>query len=500
MDGEVQSAAAAPAASATPVAAPVATPAAPSAPAPATEPVVSAPAPSAGVEAPAVGDEQEFIRKQLAGIDFDKAEDPAAATQVEDEVDPAGAPATSTNGEEKPAVEAGTDGEAKPAVSGEEEIDGDPFELEPLGIITAEGLAKDLRDKPELAAALDKYPELKNSIFAAARRSGRLEDFEQHFATPAEAATAAEASANLSNLSSVVTAAKDIDGARKALSAMVQMSALLDENGQPVPDGRGGIKTDGSVGRFAHNLFGAGLDMWSRSAEENDDPELAAAVDVLRARAGFAESAPSTQEHMTEEQRRQAADLEQRSQSVAERERALRATQVETWNKGVDDAVEATVDKRIAGLFKAVALDDTQKANAIRDIKGGIYELIRDNSRYNTRLDGLTRMPMNDVTAKQRVALASEYIQAYLPNVARKVLATYGAKRMEQQQQQTEKQAARADASRSEANTTPRVSKPVQQSAEERHRLAVETLTARLNRTPEIEEIIRFNLEQANAR
>lgn len=387
------------------------------------------------------------------------------------------------------------------ATDTEEDVDAEPFELEPSDALTAKGLAEVLRKDKALDAALAANPDLKNTLFAAVRRAGKVAEYEQHFASPAEAATAADTANRYMDISTAIMGAKDVESANAALQAMVAATALLDDDGNPVKDpATGTIQTDGSVGRFAHNIMGLGLAMFSEAAAKKGDQSLVAAYDLIKESLGFAQPSSANEDDLSDEQRQRQEDIERRDREVSERETVQRQQEVERYEKGIDDGISTKVGSAIDALISKPALGDFDRNKAKSEIENELYKLISHNKTYERRLDLLTRKPQNAKTAQERVALAVEYVDLYLGKVARPILVAAGAKLTQKQQESTQRQAARVDAARSETNMTSRTKGIPNLSPSQQYDAVASKLRETLGRDASPEEIMRAQLQAATTR
>lgn len=356
---------------------------------------------------------------------------------------------------------------ADAAAAEEENVDEEPFELEPKGPLPPRDLQAKLKANPELLAALEKDPDLKNSLFAASRLAQKAAQYDEIAGTPEEARAAVAASTQFADLSGRFSGIKDRDTFRHAIDGLIAATTLYDDAGQPLMrDGK--PVTDGTVGRLIEQNFGAGLDYWEGVAGSSNDDELQAAVEVLKARA-FGGTA-SAKEGLTEEQQRVSEELKQQREQINTERSAAETEKLTAFDGRVNARVESVVDKAVESRIALVEVDDSDKVDLKRRITEKLYSRIYENPQYQNALDPLLRRQgYGKQKEDDRVKLASEWTNLILPKIVREEMLAMGEKLTLRSTSKKAAATARETASRSEPASAMTHSKPSEMSVHDLH-------------------------------
>lgn len=384
------------------------------------------------------------------------------------------------------------DEQQQPRAEGND-AEGEDFDLAPAGPLPPSELQAKLKASPELAAMLEKDPELRNSLFAASRLSQKAAQYDGMFPGGIEEAKfAAEGNKTFSNLSDLFTQVKDRKSTQAVLAEMMKLSYELDDEGAPVRNQNGQIKTNGTVGRFIEQTFGLGLDHWAGVAKEKGDDELAVAIDVLKARA-FNTRAASAQEDMTEEQRTRQQELDHQQQQVTEQQQAIENEKRQVFETKADTAYYGHMDKMLDRVVaKATGLDEKGQADFRAAVKAKVDELIAQNPTFLAAQDAIWRRQgygtkkLNDLTA-----LGSRWINEVLPGVARDLLKGKGAQTVAAQQDRQARVDARTQASRSEPTAAMRHTAPAEMTTDQLHAKVRQDFQTKNGRPPSELELLR---------
>lgn len=332
---------------------------------------------------------------------------------------------------------------------------GDPYQLDTA--IGARDLAARIADDPALEAALEANPELKNQLFANARRASRVDKYEEVFASPDEARVAAEQHGVFSNMRGLLADVNDLQTTGQFIDAMIEQSYLLNEDGTPqINPTTGKPRTDGSVGRLFKHAFELRALNWHKEFEQQNDEQGMAAIDYLMERLG-ASSKPSTSsedESLPADVRARAAAVEQREKALAEQTKQQQETrETEFWDS-VASLRKQKFDAELDKYFKnATGLVEANRPQITTEIKQELLRKVEENATFKTRYDRLKRQGLNETTKQSHVALAMEVMRDHLPKIVSKAFAKFGEAAISQQKQQDATQAARAAASRGDGKT-----------------------------------------------
>lgn len=482
-----EAAVSAPAAAAPVAAAPVSAPAAASPATPAAAPSISSassqePTPVTVTDQNAGEDSGDFFARGLAEATAEKPAEEAVAETLADEVVA-----------EQEVAEEGVVEEAAAEVVAEETGDVeefDPYEATP-GPLSPKELNAKIAEIPGLKEAIEADPEFKNSLFAASRLAAETASYKEVFANAEEAKVAAAGNMQFSHLSDLVTSIDKPEDAQGFYAELMQLSILHDEDGNPVIDQASGKPvSDGTVGRLIHHTGALFLNHFGSEAEAKNDPELAAAVDILRARA-FGSGTASTSEDLTEEQRVKANELDVREAALKEQSKAVQQARVKEFNQTITSGIDLSTDSEITKLLARTDIPEKDRGELADKIRQGVYDLIVANPQFRNEQDALMKRPMGDKTRVARIGLGKKYVDLHLSKVATKIIADAGAKILSRQAKTQAVQAARVEASRSEAAGALRTARPVSaQTSDEVAAKATENLTAKLGRTPSFSEAL----------
>jgi hypothetical protein len=260
----------------------------------------------------------------------------------------------------------------------------------------------------------------------------------------------------------------------------------MDDEGKPVMDPKSGKPvSDGTVGRLIHHTGALFLNHFGQLAQTENDDELTAAVEVLRARA-FGRGTAPTQENLTEEQKARAAELDAREQTIKSQESESRKAAETSFNQAITTGIDTYVDAQIDKVLARSDVADGERGKLRDDIRGALYDLIVANVNFQAEQDALMRRPISETTKNLRIGLGKKYASSeLLVRVAKDHIAKAGAKIMARQQKQQQAQAARVEASRSEAPGTMRTARPAdQQNAKDSVTTVNTSLATKLGRQP----------------
>lgn len=359
-------------------------------------------------------------------------------------------------------AEAQPEGEAQPLAEGETDYSVEPDEWQPTPSIAAKDLAAQLSANPELAAALDASPELKNQIFANARRSERLAQYEEIVSSPEDVRTAVEQHTQFANLQTMLASVKDEGSAAQFIQSMVQQSILRDENGEPIVDEKTGRpKNDGSVYRFLRNSQLLRYNALRQKLEANNDDEGLASLDNIMEREGFAATSTPSDDDLPEQFRSQRDEIQRQQQALDQQKAEAQRATAEAFTHTVKAGALANFDVALASLMgKADGLDPATRADVQAKIETAVEEAVSRDEAFFTRKRSLEMRPQTDKVRSEMIALHSEAMKKALRKVGLPILADAGNRQLQTQQSTEATQAARAAAARSEVRGSLSQAKP----------------------------------------
>lgn len=375
---------------------------------------------------------------------------------------------------------------AKPTEPAKTEEVPDPTKEDELipdaGLATTE-LAEKVKNDPELAAALEKSG-LRNALFANARLADKANQFIKEFPGGFDEVKftkqyAAEREALEGGFTTVGTPQ---EVGQFFTDVVMPMSYVLDENGQPVPDGRGSFVTDGSVDRFIDNTVNLGLQLFpaqvfknlltlpngkeavlkeiSSLAAEGDD-EMKAALEILEDRLGKRSSSSPAREPQSEQEKQLAAE---RAAVNAEKERLTQQRQTEAQQRDTDNeravatSISSEANKLIDQVLGKFAISEFNKESAKEKIRNALYDRINEDQTFKMQAAQLARKQYGAKSHQERVGLALRTAKSYLWSVAQPIIKAAGGELVAQNQAKHQKIATQIDASKKEPKaglTTP---------------------------------------------
>lgn len=394
-------------------------------------------------------------------------------------------------GEETPGEEnkVGEDGEE----NGED--DGyDPYDT-PFEPIAPKVLSDKINANPALKAALDADPELRDTLYAQSRLAAETAEFKQVFANANEAKVAAAGNTEFLNISELVASIQKPEDAQAFYAKLLELSAIHDEFGNPVMhDGK--PVADGTVGRMIHHTGALFLNHFEQVARETNNPELTAAVEIMKAEA-FGDKSQMSREDFTEEQRATSESLAARESALATQERAAKEEKTAAYEAKIVSGVDAVADSEIAKVLSRTDIDAARHGEIADKIREAAYNLILKNAQFRAEQDLLMRRLPGEQTTKDRIGLGKKWLNVALPIVSKQIIAAEGAKILQRQASRQASQTARQEASRSEAEGSLRTQKPNSTtSGADVMEAATTTLKGKLGRNPSsgelFQEIIRM--------
>lgn len=425
---------------------------------------------------------QEIIADKLKeGLKFDAKGDISNAQEIAagkaDEVDKKnelGDGAGDAGATETKAADGETKTAEGEAAAGAETTETEENPYQPNEAIAAKDLSQKLKDNPELAAALEKAPELKNQLYANARLAARVGEYEKIFLSPQEATQAAEAHGTYTMLSGLLNSVDpgNPETGEQFFRAMLEQTYLRDEEGNVLKNEQGNPRTSGKLGSFIKTRFGNGLankmqalanqranaeqrgdyDAVDEISRNMEHLEYTAAEFGLRAPAGADEG------EIPEEVKREKAALAEREKVLNERDATQRKEAESRFNEEVDVSTGEAFDREIGLLLKgATGLDDHNRATVLANIKRELETFMDSNKFFGNDYDMLLTRDggkFSPTTRQKVVALNLRYLQdALRSGVAKKALADAGVHLAWQQKRAEDSQAAREAAARGETRT-----------------------------------------------
>lgn len=392
---------------------------------------------------------QRVVKEKTARAEAAAAAQPAAPKV---ETKPAAPAATGT--EEKPGTETKPDAAAAPAANDDAEKQfEETISLDDLGVLSPDALNTLLTSDKGKAVkdALEAAPEIRDQLFKATRQLHGLAEIQQIFPNKQAAEFARDQLDVLSGFREnfiQLNSDKGQDALNNLVNTLVMESAIIGEDGKPVIDAGGQMRTDGTFEKFADGIFDIGLNGLKSLAEGSDNAALKAAIATIEE---ARKSGPSPADaSMTEEQRKTKAAQDQREESLRQRENTGRRERYDQQEKELSTSANSTLDSRITKVLEKLNVPDFNRETATAKIKAGVLESLEKDKVFKAQRNYLASQPQTEAIRKQRLELLTTAFNTYIMHVARPILKSAGASVVESQQKREAKTADQIQQSKNE--------------------------------------------------
>jgi hypothetical protein len=410
-------------------------------------------------------------------------------TSGEDDVTP---PAAGEDGEISANEEPGEGAQA-----GEEAIDeGNPFasfQLEEVTELGPKTLAEKLAADPAAAAALEANPDLKNQLFAAARKAERAAKYDEILGSPDEAQVVVHSHEAFSGIREKMAGVQNgnFDSVSAVVNAMLEHATLKDEDGNPLLDDKGAARTDGSVGRFFKNWFSMRLEMLRQESVSKNDEEGVASIDNLMERAGLRAPSSANEDELSEELKAQKASIDAERAALDKERRDKYEADLAASDERVFSKSDENLDSAIKQILdKSTGLDNFSRSKVEGDIRNNLRKMIKSSRGFKAEKANIEARPVGGKREKALIELNTRYINEYLPKAAREVLTQAGASIASKAEERKKTQAAREQAARSEHRGSLPASRQAPAGANDSLDVVEKDLQAKMGRRPSTAEIL----------
>lgn len=326
-----------------------------------------------------------------------------------------------------------------------------------------------VKDIPELQAAFSKNPAVRNAVFAMARRSSKLGEYQSIIPTPEAAKFAAENSQNFIQMNELFFS--DDPNENVSFWDTLYTNSLQKDpvSGEPVKDGNGNFIPTGAYERITgayRKAVWSELNTMASKLPDDKKSELINALGVIKEYAGDGKRQPKEGEvtneaQLTPEQQRKLSDAEQ---VISQRTKEQETQRVEFGQK-TSEAISTTLKTDIAShverLVKTqgVALTPYEQKKVVDDIYGEINKIAGENKQYQNHFGSLVkRAPLTEAGRLALITEARKYAKEILPSAALKIIREATNATVEKNQTITTKRVEQA--SHKEVQTSGGVPKP----------------------------------------
>src|ERR1700744_1959287 len=333
--------------------------------------------------------------------------------------------------------------------------DTDGYTFEQDSFVGARDLAAKINAIPELAAALPQ--DLRDEIMANARLAETLAPYKEIFGSPEEAKIISSSAQEHANLMTVFSGIRGDNVAKNTtalLDAMFQLSAVKDEQGNPVKGPDGKIRTDGTVGRFLKEMLGRRFGVEEAKIKQEGDQEMLAALDMVMGRFGLRTPTADKDQNESEDIKRQRADLAAQKADFDRRQAEGEAKATREYSAALNSDLKSLTDGEIGKLLaNATGIsDDLTKSAVEKALNDAITAGVKANTAYQLEKEQILSRPATPARRAEEVRLAKTFLRNHLAGWANPILdkATLGVKK--RGEQRAAEQAARAEKAQGEVS------------------------------------------------
>jgi len=384
--------------------------------------------------------------------DFDSLEDYAQAlidrraSGDDDEADGEGLDGEET-GVEQAADEDGGPEQGDPDQGDEQ---GSGLELSEDDYFNPKLLNEKINSTPELRAALEKAPEMRNAMFRNARLASETSRYKELFPDVDSARYAAETSATFRQLDDLFLGATSPQGTGRFLQKWAEMSVLADAQGRPILE-NGVPKLHPAFTGMLDNIRTNELKYLRQKAETQGDQELVAALDIIAERNSPASAA---HDELPPHLRATADQIKAREAELNRRQLQQQQAERGRFDRAVGDDSTNRINSLIEPVLQKAALPEFVRQTAREKIDNAIVGSLAKNRFFQARMAELGRYPLTAETRQQRVNLIMSHVQAIAGPIVRQVLSQATAPVLAAHEARRNRIATQVERSRTEPRST----------------------------------------------
>ena len=340
-------------------------------------------------------------------------------------IDSINAPAADAQQQAKPDVQAQADG-AEPVQEAEPTEEELPLTEEDLSVAKIQSFAKEV---PELAQAFAKNPAIRNTVFAMARRSAKLGEYQQVFATPENAKFAAENSESYMALNDLFFS-EEPEAPQTFWQTLYDNSLVRDpQSGELVidpttrqPQSTGAYER--IAGQYRQFIY-SDIEQRMRQMPQEQAENVKNALAWVKHLCGDSSPQEVDNTQLPQHVQKQLQEAQQLKQQL-QQDKSARVQEFHTQTLGditttIKDDIGQSI-KRIVEVNK-VALTQYEQRNVVNDVYNELNRLAGENQQYQLHFDDLLkRSPQTEAGRKALVAEARKFSKELLPSVIQKVI------------------------------------------------------------------------------
>lgn len=343
-----------------------------------------------------------------------------------------------------------------------------PDPLDKIGPLPAEKIVAALKDAPPEVSNFLKEKGLSiEKLTENARLAAQTSQFQERFQTIEDADDALGSATQFWKLEDAIAGAKDIKGYGNFLGMVREMSYLLDDAGNKIPDGNGGFKDDGTVntlvdfGAAVH--FNAVSDLAAQTLKQPGLTEeqrafytdLAGAIDFVNQfeKAGYkmpgqepdlSTLPPAVQERLKEADRLKLERSEGEKRQSTEREKAIEDT--------ILNQTDEKISPIISEALSRTALTPALQKTVAMTVWNRVVEALQKDEKFGRKVDRMSRGGTDYV--QRRVALNNTYLTPIVAAALEEIVGEMGGPVVDANKARLDKIDAQTDASRMDPKTS----------------------------------------------
>ena len=371
--------------------------------------------------------------------------------------------------------------------------------------LTPQGLAKALKDNPEVEKFFSDNPEIKNQVFAALRRDNETREIRQIFPTTEIAREAASGHALMQNYDTKFLSATTKEGVQDFMDFWVQQSLIVDDAGKPKLDAQGKYQVEPALMNILDTVFENRLNVLTNSAKTKGNERLQAALDIIREETSphspDAGDVPDELKGYADSLKAERAAIDkEKADAARQRQEQAKAANLQSIDRAETKAAES-VQGQLKPLFAKASLSEFESSAALEKIGASVDEKLEANATFRAVRDQILSRPPSDEREKALTRHLLSYVQEYIGPIAAQVIREAKGGALNRQSAAAEKKAAQAADSRTEpkgASLTP--AQPRTTSPTELHaQITKEYMDAHNGDRPSMDYLVKEGMKRMSA-
>jgi hypothetical protein len=350
-----------------------------------------------------------------------------------------------------------------------------------------------IKSIPELQQAFNKHPDVRNAVYAMARRSTKLGEYQTILPTPDAAKFAAQNSEQFVQMNELFFSENPVD-VTNFWNSLYENSLTRDpQTGEILRDQNGRVIPTGAYERVAGTYRNAVYTELSNKAlqlPEEQKNELLKAIEVVKEHAGDGRRVSPDEPKLTPEQQKRLDDADKVLKTSSTQQEQYRHDFRVSTQQVIGTTITQDIETHVKRMVtqQNLALTPYEQKKVVGDIFDKINKSAGESVQYQQHFESLAnRAPLTEAGKLSLVAEARKYAKELLPSAALAIIREATSKTVENT---VSKNAKRVDqASRKEVKASGSASIPVDDSKLDTKAKA-KVLSQKLGRPLTVEEIM----------